>query len=116
MVDRVLWDFTLTGTPPSAWDPNGKLYDDYATLQRERMAFDATLLEELRAHPEAWLDERIAYHHPRLGRERAHPRQFTLMQLFNHGTHHRSQVTSALHTMGIGYGNTDLPYNPLSQY
>jgi uncharacterized damage-inducible protein DinB len=36
--------------------------------------------------------------------------------MFNHETHHRSQVTSALTQMGIDYGNTDLPYNPLSQY
>jgi len=49
-------------------------------------------------------------------RDRVHPRQFPLMQMFNHGTHHRSQVTSALHTMGIDYGSNDLPYNPLSQY
>ena len=51
-----------------------------------------------------------------LGRERTVPRQFYMMQMFNHGTHHRSQVTAALHRMGIAYGNTDLPYNPLSQY
>jgi hypothetical protein len=25
-------------------------------------------------------------------------------------------VTSALHQMGVDYGSTDLPYNPLSQY
>jgi uncharacterized damage-inducible protein DinB len=116
MVDRVLWDFTLSGTPPHAWDPNAKITDDYTMLRHERSAFDATLLEELRAHPETWLDEAVAYQHPRLGRERSHPRQFMLMQLFNHGTHHRSQVTSALHGMDIDHGNTDLPYNPLSQY
>jgi hypothetical protein len=25
---------------------------------------------------------------------------------------HRSQVTTHLHLMGVGYGSTDLPYNP----
>jgi hypothetical protein len=25
-------------------------------------------------------------------------------------------VTAELHRMGIDYGSTDLPYNPLSQY
>ena len=116
MVDRVLWDFTVSGKPPRDWDPNAKVTDDYATLRRGRMAFDAMLLDALRARPADWLDEMVAYHHPRLGRERRHPRQFTLMQMFNHETHHRSQVTSALHRMGIAYGNTDMPYNPLSQY
>jgi uncharacterized damage-inducible protein DinB len=116
MVDRVLWDFTLTGNPPRDWDPNRKVTDDYQTLRAERAAFDEVLLEKLRLQPKTWLDETVSYHHPRLGRDRVHPRQFPLMQMFNHGTHHRSQVTSALHAMGIDYGSTDLPYNPLSQY
>ena len=116
MVDRVLWDFTLTGQPARDWDPNRKVTDDYPTLRQARADFDSMLLDALRARPETWLDETVRYHHPRLGRDRAHPRQFTLMQMFNHGTHHRSQVTAALTQMGIDYGNTDLPYNPLSQY
>jgi uncharacterized damage-inducible protein DinB len=116
MVDRVLWDFTLSGAPPSAFDPNAKITDDYPALRAERTAFDTMVLDKIRLQPKTWLDEVVSYHHPRLGRERSHPRQFTLMQMFNHGTHHRSQVTSALHAMGIDCGNTDLPYNPLSQY
>lgn len=116
MVDRVLWDFTLSGEPPRNWNPNARVTDDYEALREARIAFDDQLLEKLRLQPKAWLDEEIRYHHPRLGRDRVHPRQFPLMQMFNHGTHHRSQVTSALHQMGIDYGSTDLPYNPLSQY
>jgi uncharacterized damage-inducible protein DinB len=116
MVDRVLWDFTVSGQPPRDWNPNRKLYDDYAVLRQERIAFDATVLDALRMQPKTWLDETVSYHHPRLGRDRSHPRQFPLMQMFNHGTHHRSQVTSALHQMGIDYGSTDMPANPLSQY
>lgn len=116
MVDRVLWDFTLSGEPPRAWDPNAKVTDDYETLRTARAAFDSALLEKLRLQPKTWLDETVSYHHPRLGRDRSHPRQFTLMQLFNHGTHHRAQATAALHAMGIDYGSTDLPYNPQSQY
>jgi uncharacterized damage-inducible protein DinB len=116
MVDRVLWDFTLTGNPPRDWDPNAKVTDDYQVLRAERAAFDEVLLDKLRLQPKTWLDETVSYHHPRLGRDRVHPRQFPLMQMFNHGTHHRSQVTSALHQMGIDYGSTDLPYNPHSQY
>ncbi|MDQ7248484.1 DinB family protein [Dongia sedimenti] len=116
MVDRVLWDFTVSGQPPRDWDANRKLYDDYAVLRQERIAFDAMVLDALRLQPKTWLDETVSYHHPRLGRDRNHPRQFPLMQMFNHGTHHRSQVTSALHQMGIDYGSTDMPANPLSQY
>jgi uncharacterized damage-inducible protein DinB len=116
MVDRVLWDFTLSGEPPRNWDANRKLHDDYPVLRQERIAFDAMVIDTIRARPKTWLDEIVSYHHPRLGRDRVHPRQFPLMQMFNHGTHHRSQVTSALHHMGIDYGSTDMPANPQSQY
>jgi len=116
MVDRVLWDFTMSGQPPRTFDPNAKVTDDYETLSAARFHFDLTLLETLRMQPKAWLDETVSYHHPRLGRTREHPRQFPLMQMFNHGTHHRAQVTAELHRMGIDYGNTDMPFNPQSQY
>jgi uncharacterized damage-inducible protein DinB len=116
MVDRVLWSFATTGEPIRNFDPNAKLYDEYESLKRERLAFDDNVVDEIRTHPPAWLDRIISFHHPRLGRDRTHTSQFPLMQMFNHGTHHRSQVTSELHGMGIDYGNTDLPFNPLSQY
>jgi len=39
-------------------------------------------------------------------------RGFMMVQLFNHQTHHRSQVTCELHKLGLEYGCTDMPYNP----
>ncbi|MEL7526835.1 MAG: DinB family protein [Pseudomonadota bacterium] len=39
-----------------------------------------------------------------------------MVQLFNHQTHHRSQVTSALHSMGIEFGTTDIPWRPGAGY
>jgi uncharacterized damage-inducible protein DinB len=116
MVDRVLWGFATTGEPIQNFDPNAKLYDDFESLRRDRRAFDDQIVEEIRAHPLAWLDRAISFHSPRLGRQRTHTGQFPLMQMFNHGTHHRAQVTAELHRMGIDYGSTDLPFNPLSQY
>lgn len=116
MVDRVLWHFATTGEPIQGFDPNAKLYDNFSVLRQERAAFDDHAISEIRARPIAWLDETITSYNQRLARERTFPRQFSLMQMFNHGTHHRSQVTAELHRMGIDYGNTDLPFNPLSQY
>jgi uncharacterized damage-inducible protein DinB len=116
MVDRVIKAFAWTGEPITRFDPDEKLYDDYEILKRERLAFDEKLLEDIRPRPATWFDETISFNHPRLERRRTHTRQFPLMQLFNHGTHHRSQVTAELHRIGIDYGSTDLPYNPLSQY
>ncbi len=41
MVDRVLWDFTVSGQPPRDWDPNRKVTEDYETLRAARFHFDA---------------------------------------------------------------------------
>ena len=40
------------------------------------------------------------------------PRWVMVAQIFNHQTHHRSQVTTALHSMGVDYGSTDIPWRP----
>ena len=63
-----------------------------------------------------WLDEELPYTRPGWDHVAQVPRKGFAMQMFNHATHHRSQVTAELHRMGIDYGITDLPYNPLSRW
>ncbi len=117
MVDGRLLTYVVDGRPPSEpFAPGRIVHDDYEALKRARFIFLDELQALIEARFEGWLDETITLNAAHLGRERTVPRQFYLMQLFNHGTHHRSQVTAALHRMGFDYGSTDLPYNPLSQY
>lgn len=40
------------------------------------------------------------------------PRWVMVAQIFDHQTDHRSQVTSAFHTMDIDYGATDILWRP----
>ena len=117
MVDGRLLSYVVDGQPPTApFEPDTIVHADYEALKQARFVFNDTLLSLIESHAEDWLDETLTLHAPHLGRSRTVPRQFYMMQIFNHGTHHRSQVTSELHRMGIAYGNTDLPFNPLSQY
>ena len=117
MVDERLLGFVKTGTPPTApFEPRTLVHDDFASLSAARAAFDAGLLETIDGWGEDWLEETIRFYIEALGRERVMPRMFYAMQMFNHATHHRSQVTSELHKPGIDYGNTDMPFNPHSQY
>jgi uncharacterized damage-inducible protein DinB len=116
MVDTVLLAFIDTGEPPVAFDPNTVVHTDFDTLRAARVAFDSNLEAHLSAAAAPWFDEAFTFHNEKLGRDRTIPRWFYLTQMFNHGTHHRSQVTAELHKMGIDYGNTDMPYNPDSQY
>ncbi|MCG8547886.1 MAG: damage-inducible protein DinB, partial [Alphaproteobacteria bacterium] len=89
---------------------------DFEGLSAARAAFDDGLLASIESWPETWLDETLTFTSARHGGERSLPRTFVLGQMFNHATHHRSQVTAELHKLGLDYGNTDMPFNPYSQY
>ncbi len=113
-VDRTLIEYFSTGnlTP---FDPNIRPTDGYGAYKTARMAEDAHILALCQNAAPDWFEETIMFHSEMLGRSREIPRWFYAAQMFNHQTHHRSQVTSVLHTMGIAYGNTDMPHNPLSK-
>ena len=46
-------------------------------------------------------------------KEMTRPRWLCVMQMFNHQTHHRGQVSTLLMQAGVDPGVTDLPYAPL---
>ncbi len=116
MVDQALLEFATSGAPPQGFDPNRRVGSSYDGVKRARFEFDESLKQMIAGRSASWFDQQIRFHSERHGRERAFPRSFVFAQMFNHGTHHRSQITSELHKLGIDYGNTDMPYNPYSQY
>ncbi len=117
LVDTRLWHFVVTGSPPdNPFDPSKSLWAEYQNLRDGRTAFDSELIDHFRSMAEDWLDQVIVFDRPKLNIRRAAPRMFFCMQMFNHATHHRAQVTAELHKAGIDYGITDLPFNPLSQF
>jgi uncharacterized damage-inducible protein DinB len=110
-VDEAIHCLIHTKTFPQL-DPRFIPYPEYPQLKAARLEFDEKLVQESRACSQEWLDEAFEIWSQRLNRTRQIPRSFYYMQLFNHQTHHRSQITSELHKMGIDYGSTDLPFNP----
>ena len=116
MVDQALFDYFAFEKPPSGFNPNLRIYADWAQLREARAAFDDGLLTIIEDRPPDWLDEELPYTRPGWDHVAQVPRKGFAMQMFNHATHHRSQVTAELHRMGVDYGITDLPYNPLSQW
>ncbi len=85
-------------------------------LRTARSEFDEKLVKESQESSQAWLDKVFEFWSERLNRNRRVLRAFYYMQMFNHQTHHRSQITSELHKMGIDYGSNDLPYNPYYEF
>ncbi|MEL6179329.1 MAG: DinB family protein [Myxococcota bacterium] len=108
-IDHLIVRYVRDGVSPTGKRPVS--YDTFAEFQDARNAFD----EEIAAFAEAvetdWLAETI----PIWGGRQV-PRALLLMQLFNHQTHHRSQITTHLHMMGVDYGNTDIPFCPGSRW
>jgi uncharacterized damage-inducible protein DinB len=104
MIDRAILHMVRTGERPTLHF-EAVQFDDFDALWDERQRIDRELGTFAEERDAAWLAEKA---HPTLRRTRG----FMIVQLFNHQTHHRSQVTSELFKLGIDYGCTDMPYNP----
>ncbi|RUR79175.1 DinB family protein [Chlorogloeopsis fritschii PCC 9212] len=114
-VDQTIHSFIHTKNLPQ-FDPNFIPYFSYSELRTARFEFDEKLVKEAQEYSQEWLDEIFEFWSEKLNRNRRVPRSFYYMQMFNHQTHHRSQITSELNKMGIDYGCTDLPYNPYYEF
>ena len=110
MVDTHLFGY-IQGVMPPPFDPKRRAETEFENLRAARIGLDARLRLACESAAPGWFDEEIV-----MPSGRRMPRSFWWSQLFNHATHHRSQVTSELTHMGVDYGNTDLPYNPLTQF
>jgi uncharacterized damage-inducible protein DinB len=114
-VDQMLLEFIQSGIPPVSFDPNVIPHADYSVLRTARDALDEEILQLTDTSTPEWFDEVFSFYSVEKVRDRHRPRALIISQMFNHQTHHRSQATFMLHQIGVDYGSTDMPSNPLSQ-
>lgn len=93
------------------FDARTIIEDDFDRLSAKRVEVDRDIMTFVHGSDHAWQDG-VRELQGLDGVVRKLPRQLFLMQLFNHQTHHRSQITAELHKMGIDYGITDVPLTP----
>lgn len=112
--DRV-WLGRFNGKPYPVGGIGIDLHDRFDALLEARRCMDdeisawaAALDAAALAGPLTWLSSVTQ-------REWTRPRWLCVMQMFNHQTHHRGQVTTLLKQAGIDPGVTDLPYVPLAR-
>ena len=86
--------------------------DDFAELAREREATDQVMLEWAGNVTPEWLASTLEYQSKVDGRTRRLPAAAAAVHLFNHGTHHRGQLTTLVKQAGADPGVTDLPWLP----
>lgn len=111
MVNRPILTF-LNGTLPERNPAGHAVWSDWHALKSVRLEQDDLLSRGVHEWTEDWLAAKTVKRDPQGDDLPAIPRWVMVVQLFNHQTHHRSQVTSALYLMGVDYGATDIPWRP----
>jgi len=88
------------------------MFQDFDDLRRERQDTDAAMLQWAGNVTREWLETTIEYRSVVDGKVRRLPAAVAAVHLFNHGTHHRGQLTTLMKQAGVDPGVTDLPWLP----
>jgi uncharacterized damage-inducible protein DinB len=101
------WVARIEGTAFDVPAYGADLYDDFATLARERAVTDAAIVALAEGLTDARLAAPFAYRNSKGERRRA-PLWVIMTHVFNHQAHHRGQALTALLLAGEDIGATDL--------
>ena len=106
----------LDGSLPERNVDRQPKWPEWGRLKSFRLEQDKFLADAALVWSDDWLSGKTVKSDPKGPDLPAVPRWVMVVQLFNHQTHHRSQVTTALHSMGERYGSTDMPWRPGAGY
>jgi uncharacterized damage-inducible protein DinB len=112
--DRV-WLGRFNGKSYPAGKIGADLYEDFADLLEARRAMDDEIGAWAAAVDNAQLGGILTWYSGVAKREMSRPRWLCVVQMFNHQTHHRGQVTTLLMQEGVDPGVTDLPWAPIAR-
>jgi uncharacterized damage-inducible protein DinB len=110
--DRV-WLSRFNGVSYPVGAINEWLYQDFAALQQARTEMDEAILAWTKSLTAEQLNAPYTWSSKLYGFTQTHPLWAVAMQMFNHQTHHRGQITTLLSQIGIDIGETDLPLTPV---
>ncbi len=88
------------------------MFQDFDQLRRERDDTDTKILDWAGQVTPTWLAGALVYASKVDGRTREMSRAVAAIQFFNHGIHHRGQLTTLIKQAGRDPGVTDLPWLP----
>jgi uncharacterized damage-inducible protein DinB len=114
-----LWMHRLAGTPaPASPDIPGSVhqYDGWTELAGARRAMDTAILDWSRRVRSDDLRGTFSWYSGAIQAEVRRPRWTLVVQLFNHGTHHRGQVHALLTAAGARPEDTDVPFMSSVEY
>lgn len=114
-----LWLHRLCGTPaPNQHDIPGSvnLVPDWSALLDARKETDRAILDWARVVTEGDLEGELSWFSGAIQAEVRRPLWTLVIQLFNHGTHHRGQVHAMLTAAGAKPDDTDVPFMPNADF
>jgi uncharacterized damage-inducible protein DinB len=88
------------------------IFNDFDDLRVNREALDARIIRWSKGVTPEWLAAPLTYICAVDGRLRTLPAWVLVMQMSNHQTHHRGQLTTLLNQIGFDHGVTNLPSMP----
>jgi uncharacterized damage-inducible protein DinB len=88
------------------------MFRNFDDLRRERQETDTAMLQWAGDVTPEWLESPIEYTSKVDGKTRRLPAAIAAVHLFNHGTHHRGQLTTLMKQAGVDPGVTDMPWLP----
>ena len=88
------------------------LFPNFEDLKQEREVTDERVLAWANTVNETWLGESLTYTSISDGKTRTIEHWVLVTHMFDHGTHHRGQITTLLSQLGLDVGQTDIPFMP----
>ncbi len=88
------------------------LHNNFDDLYNARIKLDTDIETWVKGLTIDILSELITYKSNVDSKVRTLPKWLFIVHFFNHQTHHRGQITTALHQMGVDVGSIDLPAMP----
>jgi len=113
VVGDQLWLDRFEGVPTSITSLDLELHDDFDELTKKRELTDNRLDRLVASLDDTRLAGTLTFR--RLSGDKGKltlPVSIVMLQLFNHQTHHRGQVTTLLMQCGVDVGVTDMPMLP----
>jgi uncharacterized damage-inducible protein DinB len=104
----------LVGPKQAIGVPSDELHEDFEALREERVRVDRVLLAWACDVSEGALSEDYEMLSVVYQRRRRMPLYLLIVQMFNHQTHHRGQITTLLSQLGLDVGSTDMPFMPFA--
>jgi uncharacterized damage-inducible protein DinB len=107
-----MWLGRFIGTPCTYPAFGADMFEAFDELRRERERTDQSMVAWADAITADWLASTLEYRSRVDEKTRRLPCAVAVVHLFNHGTHHRGQLTTLIKQAGLDPGVTDLPWVP----